>query len=229
MNRQEEILKAIVEEHIDTANPVSSGLLVEKYFSDISSATVRNDMADLEERGLIAQPHTSAGRIPTNAGYRYYIDTLLPEAKLVAIERERLEAAVAAAQNEEAVKLLAKALAELADNAVLVAFSPLNVYYTGISNLFRQPEFTEHAAVSSISTVIDHLDEVMAKVFARVTSDVMVLVGDDNPFGARTSVVLTRYHQMPHDGFIAILGPSRMRYASNIELLRHSQKLLSTV
>lgn len=75
--RKRKILKEIVDEYIETAEPVSSAMIVQKYEKDISSATVRNDMAELERTGYLEKPHTSAGRIPSAKGYRLYVDELL--------------------------------------------------------------------------------------------------------------------------------------------------------
>ena len=76
-DRKKLILQAVIEEYINTAEPVSSGTLVEKYELEFSSATIRNDMADLEKEGFLEKPHTSAGRIPSVKGYRFYVDELL--------------------------------------------------------------------------------------------------------------------------------------------------------
>ena len=75
--RKRKILKEIVDEYIETAEPVSSAIIVEKYEQTISSATVRNDMAELEKEGYLEKPHTSAGRVPSAKGYRLYVDELL--------------------------------------------------------------------------------------------------------------------------------------------------------
>lgn len=75
--RKEKILAAIVTDFIDTAEPVGSRTISKKYDIGFSSATIRNEMSDLEEMGYIVQPHTSAGRIPTDVGYRYYVDRLM--------------------------------------------------------------------------------------------------------------------------------------------------------
>src|SRR5918999_6373759 len=75
--RQEEILVHVVDEHIATAAPVGSKTLVERGGLGVSSSTVRNELAVLEELGLLAHPHTSAGRIPTDLGYRFYVDRIL--------------------------------------------------------------------------------------------------------------------------------------------------------
>ena len=78
-DRKKEILQAIIEEYIQTAEPVSSNGIVQKYNLDYSSATVRNEMADLEKEGFLDKPHTSAGRVPSAKGYRFYVDELLKE------------------------------------------------------------------------------------------------------------------------------------------------------
>src|SRR6266540_1994926 len=76
--RRERILRHVVEEYVALAQPVPSDLIARKYQGELSPATVRNEMAALEEAGLIAQPHTSAGRIPTDRGYRYFVELLMP-------------------------------------------------------------------------------------------------------------------------------------------------------
>ena len=76
-DRKKQVLQAVIEEYISTAEPVSSGTIVEKYDLGFSSATIRNDMAELENMGYLEKPHTSAGRIPSVKGYRFYVDELL--------------------------------------------------------------------------------------------------------------------------------------------------------
>lgn len=88
--RQEMILSLIVREYVNTPTPVGSKLLVEKYDLDVSTATVRNDMAVLEELGLIAAPHTSAGRVPTEEGYRYFVQRLIGETELTPAEQRMI-------------------------------------------------------------------------------------------------------------------------------------------
>lgn len=77
--RREQLLKYIIDEYVETAQPVGSNALVEKYRLPLSSATVRNEMGKLEDEGYISQPHTSAGRVPTARGYRYYVEALMRE------------------------------------------------------------------------------------------------------------------------------------------------------
>jgi len=108
-------------------------------------ATIRNELRALEEKGYLTHPHTSAGRIPTKAGYRYYIDNLENKAhKITKKENNVLGMSVKQADDyKTSRKQLAKKLVELSDQTVLLAFSPDSVYYTGISYLFSQPEFRD--------------------------------------------------------------------------------------
>jgi heat-inducible transcriptional repressor len=84
------VLRAIVEDYVQTREPVGSKALVERHQLGVSSATIRNDMAVLEDEGLIAQPHTSAGRVPTDAGYRVFVDRLTAVKPMSAAERQAI-------------------------------------------------------------------------------------------------------------------------------------------
>lgn len=120
--RRQQLLQMIVEEYIDTAQPVGSGSIVGKYALKISPATVRNEMARLEEEGYIVQPHTSAGRIPTDIGYRYYVETLMREERLPESEAQtiRHQFHQVARQWEEWAHLAAAVLAARLHNAAVV-------------------------------------------------------------------------------------------------------------
>ena len=113
--RKRKILKEIIDEYIESAEPVSSAIIVEKYETDISSATVRNDMAELEKAGYLEKPHTSAGRIPSSKGYRFYVDELLKDDNISLEEikyiQEKLETKVTGI--EELTKIATTTLSEI--------------------------------------------------------------------------------------------------------------------
>ncbi|HLD28439.1 MAG TPA: hypothetical protein VJB67_02405 [Patescibacteria group bacterium] len=225
--RQDNLLKIIVEEYVKSASPVGSSFIAQKYFKNLSSATIRNDMAELEERGLISHPHTSAGRIPTSEGYQYYLKNFVNITSNISNKNKSAIDGLKIESDREGIKSLAKKIAEISSEAVLVGFEPTDAYYTGISNLFRQPEFFQQALVQSISDVMDHLDDVMASMFDQIDQEVKVFIGSDNPFGENASVVLIKYKLGDQNGLIGILGPNRMNYAENIGLVRYIQELLS--
>src|SRR3989338_11285351 len=89
--RKDRVLAIVVDEYVKNVSPVGSQLLVERYRLDLSPATVRNILAELEEEGFLMHPHTSAGRIPTQRGYRYYVDHLIEEIQLLNEEKVLIE------------------------------------------------------------------------------------------------------------------------------------------
>lgn len=188
----------------------------------VSSATVRNDMAALEGSGYLVQPHTSAGRIPTVAGYQYYVEHHLGDYRLNAREQRALDVPRQASDREH-LKMLAKQMAELSGLCTVVGFSARDVYYTGIANLFSQPEFQDYGFSFSMSEVIDHLDDVMERLYEKLatSADVQILIGDRNPFGARCSALVTGFGDRGGAGVVGLLGPLRMRYARNRSLLNY--------
>lgn len=226
--RRDNLLKIIVEEYIKTAQPVGSKFICDNYLSDVSPATIRNDMVQLEENGHITQPHTSAGRIPTALGYQYYLQLFGQEGELSKKNQEFLnQISKKIAADRAGFKELAKAVAEISNQAVLVGFEPNDVYYTGISNLFRQPEFEKNVLIYSMSEVIDHLDEVMAKIFHQIGQKTEILIGDNNPFGEMSAVVISKCLVDGGEHTFGVLGPMRMNYSEIIGLVDYSKNILS--
>ena len=98
--RKRKILQAIIDDYIDTAEPIGSRTIARRHELGLSSATIRNEMSDLEEMGYLAQPHTSAGRIPSQKGYRLYVDELMKEKLLTFEEMELIKASMEVQINE---------------------------------------------------------------------------------------------------------------------------------
>ncbi len=119
--RRAKILALIIEDYVDSAQPVGSQALVAKYDLDLSSATVRNEMAALEEEGLVTHPHTSAGRVPSNLGYRTYVGSLMGERRLTAEEELTIlhQFHQSTADLERWVSLAASVLANSMHNAAI--------------------------------------------------------------------------------------------------------------
>lgn len=239
--RQEALLDTIITEYTASAKPVSSGQLADLERLGVSPATVRNDMAALEEAGYLHQPYTSAGRIPTELAWRWFVKRVMPEAQVGKREREHLETVAYAHRDSEPemMRRMAKALAEIIEETVIVAFDKSDTYYTGLSNLFQHPEFEDINMLQNLSKVVDHLDEVMAQMYGRVGNDVSVLVGRDNPFSVSCGTLLVRYSVAKNpapagagrrsNGVIAVLGPMRQDYSEHMAILRFTQALLQTV
>jgi transcriptional regulator of heat shock response len=227
--RKEKLLLSVIHEYIKKATPVASKMLAGRGGFKISSATLRNEMADLEEEGYLIQPHTSAGRIPTEAGFAFYLASLSgKESVLDGKEKKELERAARADEFPE--KSLAKVLAELSEEAVILAFGKNDVYYTGLSNLFSKPEFQDQNLVYRIGEVVDHLDEIINEIFEETKEEIKILIGKKNPFSESCGAVVSKYRgKNKKTGLVAVLGPIRMDYGKNIALVREVKELLNKI
>jgi transcriptional regulator of heat shock response len=218
--RKKFLLEIIIKEYLKTALPVSSGVLVEKYKLDISTATVRNEMMELEEEAYIYQPHTSSGRIPTELAYELFLSDLSDGKKrkeLKETEKEVLEKIFR--HDELAFRQTAKAIAEMANGAVFWAFHKNDLYYTGLSNLFAQAEFNRVDMVCDVSAIIDRMEEIIDDIFEDLEDGEQILIGSKNPFGNFLSTVLVKYKNNNQSGIFGILGPMRMDYSHNLALV----------
>ncbi|NTU98422.1 hypothetical protein HGA64_00215 [Candidatus Falkowbacteria bacterium] len=217
--RTQQILEALVKEHVKTGQPVGSEALVSRYKLGVSSATVRNELAELESSGYIIQPHTSAGRIPTEAAYRHCLEGLR-EKKVTGVEAD-IFAKLLEDKGEAGIKQLAKALAQASGLAVFWAFHRHNLYYTGVANFLSQPEFRESSTIYDVSAIIDRVDEIIDSIYNDTPMEPTVLIGQDNPFSPICSTIITRYRLGDHTGLFGILGPLRMNYERNYSLVKH--------
>lgn len=211
--------------YIKTAQPIASGFLVEKLRGAVSSATVRNDMVELEKEGLIYQPHTSAGRIPTEKGFKFYIENFLKEKTLSEkqVSEIKKKKNLIAKDFRAGLKELAKYLAETSGEAIIVAFGNNDIYYTGLSNLFAKPEFEEKHLICQLSSVLDQLDGAIHKIFDQkiCLKEVEIKIGADNIFSTSCSSLMIPYKK----ALVTILGPMRMDYDNNLALLNNIKKL----
>lgn len=226
--RLHRLLQVIVESYIQTAKPVGSKTLVQDHGFEYSPATIRNDMALLEQEGYIIQPHTSAGRIPTEKGYQFYIHHFLQQKQLKAAQRKQLDAAAQKrAAYHNALRAVAKAVADATQETVLVSIGDQDYYYTGLSHLMRKPEFTaEQEVMAEIGEVLDGIEDNMQPILEAATDEVQVLVGQDNPLNQSCSVVLTEYRNGGKRSVMGIFGPMRMDYSTNIAILNYMEELM---
>ncbi|OGY93528.1 MAG: hypothetical protein A2406_02760 [Candidatus Komeilibacteria bacterium RIFOXYC1_FULL_37_11] len=216
-DRGQKLLKEIIDIYVKTARPVgSSNLAFSKKF-DLSPATIRSAMGELEEQGYIAQPHTSAGRVPTTLGYKFYLDNLLSVKNLNDKENKELSDAY----NKD-MRDLAKLLVAKTNLAAIVGFSPSDLYFTGLFNLFSQPEFEDYKMVLSMTKVVDSLEKAMTSIYPQINKPI-VLIGEDNPFSSDCSVAIT---PLKDEKVLAILGPMRMDYNRVLALLEETVRII---
>ncbi|OGL34658.1 transcriptional regulator [Candidatus Saccharibacteria bacterium RIFCSPHIGHO2_12_FULL_47_16b] len=226
--RQEKILAAIVEQYAEVAAPVGSHLLARAF--GVSSATIRSEMAELEKQGYVTHPHTSAGRIPTDKGYRFYVNQLSKSGDIKK-PKERVERALAArvaggGLPEQTIRNTVDTLVELTHNLGLATIGE-QLYMSGLSNLFGQPEFMHPGQVQQVARLLDNLEPWLYE--AAPNEPLSVYIGSENPIGraAGCSLIISRFRSPFSDrSYIGILGPTRQSYREVMGLVGRAGKAL---
>jgi len=239
--RQEEILFAIIEEYAELATPVGSVTLAKLF--NVSSATIRSEMARLEDFGYIAQPHTSAGRVPTDAGYRHYVNTLAEQAsesdKIHQIAHSGdedktndrgnrvLEVRISSQPRADfAIRGAVDSLVELTGNLGLATIGD-QLYISGIARLFTQPEFLDHQRVQAVAKLLDNLEPWLRE--AAPGQPLNIFIGQENPIGktSQVSLIISRFRSPYSDrSYIGVLGPTRQNYAKVMSLVLKAGQML---
>lgn len=222
--RKSQLLKLVIENYIETAEPIGSQFLIEVSNLGVSAATVRNDLRALEEEGYLTHPHTSAGRIPTEAGYRLYIRELMERQAPKKKVQQELGEWQARSADEDAMKRLARYIASEVENAVIVALDRNRVFYTGLTQIMAQPEFRELENTMQVTQMLDRCEDLIAQMYALAATEPVALVGSQNPFGESCAVVTA---PLGKHGLIAIVGPMRMAYSRDMSMLEYIQRLIS--
>lgn len=242
-DRQREILYAIIEEYAELATPVGSVTLAKLF--DCSSATIRAEMGKLEQMGYIMQPHTSAGRIPTDAGYRLYVNSLqenFDHAEDVAEDAPRLESGKsdrttkalttriqAQTRADYAIRTAVDSLVELTGNLGLATIGD-QLYVSGFGGLFSQPEFIQTQQVQAVGKLLDNIRPWLQEVQPNET--INVYIGSENPVGktSNVSLIISRFRSPYSDrSYIGVLGPTRQSYKRVMSLVRHAGLMLEDV
>lgn len=232
--RQKKILSAVVELYTKTALPVGSQALVERFDFPVSSATLRSDMAALEKAGYLHQPHTSAGRIPTDAGYRIYVEKMMEEKPLSERDQARLqrELLTLRAKHIRLGRTTAKLLSALSGNLAVAGLVGKDEFYDfGMKELIEKPEFQEMDELCRLAEALDLLDEKVGNLMIKLKDGkTHIFIGQENPIKeiSNCSMVVAPYESEEGKGILAIIGPKRMQYAKNKSLLEYMKKLLSS-
>lgn len=230
--RQIQILAAIIEQHAEIAAPIGS-IMLAKLFK-VSSATIRSEMARLEELGYITQPHTSAGRIPTDTGYRFYVNALNESNANEPLGLDRGSKALEARVNssdraDRTIRGAVDSLVELTHNLGLATIGD-QLYINGIGNLFSQPEFMYGNHAQDVAHLLDNLEPWLRE--AAPNEPLNVFIGAENPVGKTSgaSLIISRFRSPYSDNsYIGVLGPTRQSYARVMRLVRHAGAMLEEV
>lgn len=225
--RQEKILSAIIEEYAEVASPVGSQMLA-KIFG-VSSATIRSEMAELERQGYITQPHTSAGRIPSDKGYRFYVNRTTEEGDIEPSARGERALTARIGEGsvpERTIRNTVDTLVELTHNLGLATIGK-QLYMSGLSNLFGQPEFMHPGQVQEVARLLDNLEPWLRE--AAPNEPLSVYIGRENPVGRNSgcTLIISRFRSTYSDNsYIGVLGPTRQSYREVMGLVENAGRML---
>ena len=241
--RQTQILVAIIEQYAEVASPVGSVTLAKLF--GVSSATIRSEMAKLEDLGLITQPHTSAGRIPTDKGYRFYVNRLTAQSEgedeqillnannsKDSLRGFRAISSRVSAQNDRAdhaIRSAVDSLVELTGNLGLATIGD-QIYMNGIYNLFSQPEFESGEAVQSVAQLLDNLEPWLREVAPN--EPLNVYIGSENPIGKSSgaTLIISKFESpFSENSYIGVLGPTRQNYGKVVRLVQKTGEFLEEI
>ena len=234
-DRQKKILNAIIEQHLMSAEPIGSKTLLVSYDLGVSPATIRLDMANLEKEGFLIQPHTSAGRIPTDKAYRMFVDDLVDIQKVKNQHAKVLAEIKKQFQSKKIKREIYDAITILAANTPNIAFATLpgsRTFYLGVSKILKSPEFLKDPMQASQVMETFEKDDKFLRFLEKLATPfdkTEILIGKENLLEEiqSCSIIVKRYKALNYTGFIGILGPTRMNYGLNSIILEQICELLN--
>jgi len=233
-SRRRAILAATINKYIEEATPVASEDIAKDF--DLSPATVRNILAELEESNYLTHPYTSGGKIPTNKGYRYYVDFLLSQMELLEEEKESIAREYKRKINrlEDVLDKTLEILSSITHYTAITYFPEWQdrFFYKGISLVLNQPEFQDCQKIRLLIKIIEDKQYLLNIINRDFTDKVKVYIG--NELGCvemeSCSLVVSSYRLKDKSlGRVAVLGPMRMEYSHTIPALEYISDALTGI
>lgn len=234
-NRQLVILKSIIDEYIETAEPVASETLDKKYNLGVSPATIRNEMVKLTDTGYLKQPHISSGRAPTPKAMKLYVDKLMKAKELSVADEVNVKQKIwdYRAQMDKLLKEATKTLAAQTRTMSLAATEEGDLYSSGVGNILEMPEFYD---IDITRHLLDTLDEYdfWWNIFSEMGSSedpLEVFVGEDlgKRYLNQCGGIFIRFTSPHHHGAIGVVGPTRLNYPRIVPVVRYMGSLIAEI
>lgn len=241
-SRQTQILKTIIDEYIATAEPVGSEALDKKYNLGVSPATIRNEMATLTKLNFLKQPHSSAGRVPTPAAMKFYINQLMEEKQMSVVDEVKAKEEVWDSR-DDIDDLMDQATHALASRTRSLSVAGIKegatgggkkdkFWYAGHSYVFQNPEFSDVLTCQSLFSIFEEFDKLDRLFFGfESTSPLAVLFGEElgMPELAPTGIISTHFDVRGKKGALGVIGPARADYGTVIPILRYFGNMIEEV
>lgn len=232
--RKDMVLGIVVDEYIRSVNPVSSTFIVQEYHLDLSPATIRNILAELEEQGYLTHPHTSAGRVPTQRGYRYYVDHLMHEIQLLEEEKEQIKREYhrSVLELEALLEKTSQVISDITHYTSIISVdgAPDKIFCRGTSLVVSYPEFQEITKIGHILQALEEKERILEVVNRDLEKKIQIYIGHETACSAidGCSLAVTRYQkENGPSGRLALLGPTRMDYEKVVSTLEYVSALMT--
>ena len=231
-DRQKALLRAVIEKYIETAEPVGSETVEKEAKLGVSPATIRNEMVHLTSLGYLKQPHTSAGRIPTSTGMKFYVDQLMEEKALslkdeVAIKEELKEEQ---GHFDKLLRHTARVLADQTGSLAIATDEEGDIYAAGMANILDMPEFFDIDITKTVLSMIDKT-EMLNQITDMLSPEeqIKILFGEELgiPYLEPCGFIVSRYQMPSHRGILGVIGPNRLNFSVIIPTMRYFSQLLS--
>ncbi len=232
--RQIKIIQAVVQEYTQTAQPVGSETIDKKYNLGVSPATIRNEMARLEDLGYLIQPHTSAGRIPTPQAIKLYVTELMKLETLPVVEEVEIKERLWDIRDrlDKILRESAKLLSEKTKVIGLALSENGDIYSAGYANLLDLPEFFDIDVTKTVLSLVESPEEIL-NIFRQVQSQQTIhfLLGEElqqEPL-QQCAMVYTNFTIGSQRGYLGVIGSLRLNYSRTLPLIEHLHDLLDEV
>lgn len=233
-SRRKSVLSAAINRYIKNALPVASDEIAEEF--DLSSATIRNIFSELDESGYLKHPYTSGGRVPTDKGYRYYVDFLIQQIELMDDEKLRIvrDCKRKMRRLDDALENTSEVISEITHYAGIVSFLEWQdkIFYKGISRILDQPEFKDADTIRLLVRLMEDKKRLLDIINRDFSGKVKVYIGSELGFpemeGCSLVVSSFKLKNQP-SGRLAVLGPMRMEYNHIIPAMEYISEVLSQV
>jgi heat-inducible transcriptional repressor len=231
-SRKRAVLAATINRHILQAQPIASEDIAAHF--NLSSATIRNIFSELEDSGYLTHHHTSGGRIPTQRGYRYYVDFLLAQMQLMDEDKSKItkEYKKRPRKLEEALEETSEVIAQTTHYAGIVSFLEWQdkIFYKGLSRILEQPEFRDAEKIRLLIKVIEDKQHLLSLINRDFSDKVKVYIGTELEYPEinSCSLIVSNYRRKNKtQGKLAVLGPVRMEYNYIMPALEYISEVLS--
>jgi len=232
--RQEKLLELTVREYIRKGRPISSKALTKRYNLKVSPATIRNELQELSRKGYLFQPHTSAGRVPSDKGYRFFVNNLIERRNKELIDRELIkEIKEMERKIKDEIRFfqeMTRYFADLSNSLTISYFLEKSILWReGWGKVFQDPEFEDRKKMRSFLRLVNDFEEGIEDIFSLEKEEncPLVFIGEESPFKSRDFTIMVSRCGFPEKkSYFAILGPKRMAYDKNIILLNSMLRLL---